>query len=82
MGEISLEPVGGFARPAAPNRILHDHEILRRIEWLPRPEQLVRKARTQPIGTRTGIALQQQHAVGDLARGVALWGSQCAIMQL
>ena len=32
--------------------------------------------------TRTGIALQQQHAVGDLARGVALWGSQCAIMQL
>jgi hypothetical protein len=26
--------------------------------------------------------LQQQHAVGDLARGVVLWRSQCAMMQL
>src|SRR5205823_4438413 len=67
---------------APPNGILHDHEILRRIERLPRPEQLVRKARTQPIATRTGIALQQQQAIRDLARGVALWSSQCAIMQL
>src|SRR4051794_21317536 len=80
--ELSLQPVGRFARSAAPNGILHDYEILRRIEWLPRPEQLVRKARTKPIGTLAGIALQQQHAIRDLARGVALWGSQCAIMQL
>src|SRR5947209_4430691 len=80
--EVSLKPVGGFARSAAPNGILHDYEILRRIEWLAQPEQLVRKARTQPIGTRAGIALQQQHAVRDLARGVTLWGSHCSIMQL
>src|SRR5437763_16797976 len=39
-------------------------------------------ARLGRSGTRAGIALQQQHAVGDLARGVPLWGSQCAIMQL
>jgi hypothetical protein len=70
--EVSLEPVGGFARSAAPNGILHNYEILRRIEWLPWPEQRVRQARTQPISTRAGIALQQQHAISDLARGVAL----------
>src|SRR5271165_3265264 len=45
MRKISPEPVGGFARSPTPDRVLHDHEILRRIERLTRSEQLVGEAR-------------------------------------
>src|SRR5262249_19003028 len=60
----------------------HDYKILRRIERLPRSEELVGKARAQPIGTRTGVALQQQHAVDDLACGVAPCGAEGAVVLL
>src|SRR6516162_10090340 len=74
--KFPLEPVGGLARSATPDRVRHDHEILRRIERLAGGEQLVCKARAQPIGTGAGVALQQQHAVDDLARSVSLCRSK------
>ena len=57
MREVPLEPVGRLARSTAPNGVLHDYEVLRRIERLARPEQLVSEARPQPIGAGAGIAL-------------------------
>src|SRR6516162_2418656 len=82
MGEVPAKPVGGLARPAAPERVLHDYEVLRRIERLARPEELVGEARTPPIDASPGVALQQQHAVDDLARRVPPCGAQRAVMEL
>src|SRR6202049_3341693 len=80
--EFPFEPVRGLARLAAPDRVLHDHEILRRIERLTRSEQFVGEARAQPICAGAGVALQQQHAVDDLTRRVALCGTECAVVEL
>ena len=44
-------------------------------------EQLFRQARSQPVGAGAGIALQQQHAVDDLAGGVALGRAEGAVVQ-
>jgi len=81
-GEISSKPVGGLGRSAAPDRVRHDHEILCRVERLMRPKELVGEARTQPIGAGPGVTLQQQHAVDDLARGVAPRRPKGAVVEL
>jgi len=82
MREFPLEPVGGLARSATPERVRHDHKILRRIERLARSKELVGEARAQPIGTRAGVALQQQHAVDDLARSIAFRRPEGAVVKL
>src|SRR5262249_45069064 len=74
--KFPLEPVGGLARAAPSECILHDDEILRRIERLTRAKELVSKARTQPIRTGAGVPLQQQYAIDNLAFGVVLSSAQ------
>src|SRR5271157_787020 len=82
MRKFPLEPVGGLARSATPDRVRHDDEVFRRIERLPGSKELVCEARAQPIGTGAGVALQKQHPVDDLARAVALCRSKGAVVQL
>ena len=77
----SPEPVGRLARPAAADRVRHDQEICGGVERLARPVQFVGQRRAQPVGAGAGIALQQQHAVDDLARRVAPRHAHRAVMQ-
>ena len=70
--EIAFEPVGGLARAAAAERVGDVYEIASGIQRLSVLEQLFGQSRSQPVGAGAGIALQQQHAVDDLAGGVAL----------
>ena len=79
--EFAPQPVGRLRRPAAADRVLHDEEILRGVERLARPVQLVGQRRAQPIGAGAGIALQQQHAVDDLAGRIAPRHAHRAVMQ-
>jgi hypothetical protein len=64
--EAAAQPIRGFGRTASADRVLHDEEILSRIERLSRAVQLVGEGWTQPVGAGPGVALQQQHAVHDL----------------
>jgi len=82
MRKFPLEPVGGLARSAATDGVRHDHKVLRGIERLPRSKELVGEARAQPIGTGAGVALQQQHAVDDLARSIAFCRPEGAVVKL
>ena len=79
--EFSLEPIGRLGRPAAPERVGHDDEILAGVERLARLEQFVGKRRAQPVGAGAGIALQQQHTVDNLPGGVSLRGPERAVME-
>ena len=67
MREFAPEAVRRLRRSAAADRVLHDDEIVPRIERLARPEQLVGERGAQPVRPGPGIALQQQDAVDDLA---------------
>ena len=79
--EFPFETVGGLARSATTDRVRHDHEVFRGIERLPGRKQLVGEARAQPIGTGAGVALQQQHPVDDLARGIVFCRSKGAVVE-
>jgi hypothetical protein len=70
--EFALEPIGGLARSAATQGVGDDDEVSSGIQRLSVLEQLVGQGGPQPVGAGTGIALQQQHAVDDLACTVAL----------
>jgi hypothetical protein len=80
--KFPLQAVRGLARPATANRIRHDNEVLCRVERLPGGKQLVGEARTQPICAGAGIALQKQHAINDLSRGIALCRAKSVVVEL
>jgi hypothetical protein len=82
MWKFPLEPVGGLARSATPDRVRHDDEVVCRIERLAGRKQLVGEARTQPIRAGASIALQKQHPVDDPSCCVALCRPKGAVMEL
>jgi hypothetical protein len=79
--KIALEPVGGLARAAATEGIRDDDEVSPGIQRLSVLEQLVGQGRSQPVGAGAGIALQQQHAIDDLACAVAFRRTEGAVVQ-
>ena len=58
-----------------------DDEVSPDIQRLSVLEQLVGQGRSQPVGSGAGVALQQQHAVDDLAGGVPLGRAEGAVVQ-
>src|SRR5215469_5520062 len=82
MREVALQPVRRFRGAAAADRVLHDDEIVARVERLAGAVEVVGEARPQPVLASAGIALQQQHAVDDLPRRVPARHAHRPVVQL
>ncbi len=67
MRKIALEPVRRLAGATAAKRIWDNDEVSAGIQRLALLEQLIGQGWPQPVCPGTGIALQQQYAVDDLA---------------
>jgi hypothetical protein len=69
--EARVEPVARLRRPAVPDAVGQHDEEARRVERLPRPEQLARELGADELRAAAGRAVQDEHRVHDAASRVA-----------
>src|SRR5215510_3230035 len=80
--KLGAQAITRLRRSAASDAVRHDDEIFRRIERLAGAEQLVAERGPQPVGPAAAGPVQQDYAVDDFARRIALFRSERPVVQL